>query len=346
MINSLVLSSATFLSASQVIQKEPGITKFITEILGFIINIIYNVVSSFTLANSLGISIILLTIIVRVLMLPLAMKQQKSMVKMQLIQPEVTKIQKKYGDNKDPEVQKKMQAEIQAIYSKNGVNPLAGCLPLLIQLPIFVSLSYLMNNAYLFIGKLGDIYRTIGERIVEIPGIDTILVNIAAPKMQKGVTLNLGQSMEDVLKVVNRFNQDDWASVMGAASSDTVSAINEQLAQLSIIENFMGIDLTAAAGTSWPGVLIPIFAVITTMLSSYIAQKTTTNTNMTDQAKQTQRMMLIVMPLVMGFTTIGLSAGVGLYWITSSVFQTAQQVVVNKHVREQTSNNTDVIESK
>ncbi len=342
MINILSLSSATLLnSSSQLIQKEPGITKFITEILGFILNFIFNIVSNFTLSNSLGLSIIVLTIVVRLLMLPLAVKQQKSMVKMQLVQPEVAKIQKKYGDNKDPEVQRKMQAEIQAIYSKNGVNPLSGCLPLFIQLPIFVSLSYLMNNAYMFVDKLGDIYRTMGESIVQISGIDNILINIATPKLQNGVTLNIGESMADVLRIVNRFSQEDWTTIFSAATPEITNTINEQIAQLNVIENFFGIDLTSNAGTSWPGILIPILATLTTMLSSYIATKTQNTSTMTDQNKQIQKAMIFIMPIVMGVTTVGLSAGVGLYWITSSVFQTVQQVVINKQVRNKTSESSN-----
>lgn len=329
-------------SKSQMIQKDPGITKYITEFLGFFMNIIYDFVAKFTLENSLGLAIILFTILVRFMMLPLAVKQQKSMVKMQLIQPEVKKIQDKYGNSKDPEVQKKIQMETQALYKKHNVSLFGGCVPLIIQMPIFFALSFMMNNAYIFIDKLGVIYENLALLITQIPNWDTTFAAIAAPKTANGIVLDFNY-VSDMQKVINRFTESDWTTMLANAPADVVTSINTQMESLSSIQFFYGIDLTRASGYAFPGILIPIFAVITTMLSSYIMQKISPPQN--EQAKSQQKMMLIFMPLFMGFTTIGLSAGVGLYWITSSAFQCIQQVLINKHVREKSANTTiDIVE--
>jgi YidC/Oxa1 family membrane protein insertase len=82
-----------------------------------------------------GIVIILLTIIVRLLLVPLSITQTRSMVKMQKIQPELKELQKKYKDDKQ-----RLQQETMEFYKKNNVNPLAGCLPLLLQMPVFFAL--------------------------------------------------------------------------------------------------------------------------------------------------------------------------------------------------------------
>lgn len=85
--------------------------------------------------GSYGLSILMLTIIVRTIILPLTLKQYKSSKAMQALQPEMKKIKEKYKD--DP---KKQQEETMKLFQQHQVNPLAGCLPLLIQMPIFIAL--------------------------------------------------------------------------------------------------------------------------------------------------------------------------------------------------------------
>lgn len=91
-------------------------------------------------------SIVGLTVIVRVLLIPLFVKQIHSSRRMQLIQPEMQKIQKKYKGKRDPESQKAQQQEIMALYKRTGTNPFASCLPILIQSPFFFALFQLLNN--------------------------------------------------------------------------------------------------------------------------------------------------------------------------------------------------------
>lgn len=97
--------------------------------LGYIMEFLYN------LTNSYGLVLILLTIIVRIILVPLGVKQQKSMAKTQEIQPKLQALQQKYRNDKE-----KLNEETMKLYQESGVNPMAGCLPLLIQLPILYGL--------------------------------------------------------------------------------------------------------------------------------------------------------------------------------------------------------------
>ena len=112
----------------------------IESILGFILQLLYDLtdVAGF---GSYGAAIILLTILVKMCLYPLTVKQIKSMKAMQELSPKMKKIQEKYKDN--PQV---MQQKIGALYSEAGVNPLAGCLPLLIQMPILMGMYYALFN--------------------------------------------------------------------------------------------------------------------------------------------------------------------------------------------------------
>ena len=96
-----------------------------------VLNAIYGVVGNY------GIALIIVTFLMRIIVFPLTLKQEKSMKKMRDLQPELEKIKEKYKDN--PQELQRRTAEI---YKENGVNPLGGCLPLLIQMPIFVALYY------------------------------------------------------------------------------------------------------------------------------------------------------------------------------------------------------------
>ncbi len=89
--------------------------------------------------SSLGMGIIIMTIFVRVVMVPLYGKQIKSSEKIKLIQPKIDKINKKYEGKKSPENDRKKAMETQALYKAEGINPLAGCLPLLIQFPLLIA---------------------------------------------------------------------------------------------------------------------------------------------------------------------------------------------------------------
>lgn len=91
-------------------------------------------------------SIVGLTVVIRVLLIPLFFKQIKASRGMQLVQPEMAKLQAKYKNKTDPASRQKMQEEMMALYRKHGTNPFASCLPLLLQMPIFFALFRVLNS--------------------------------------------------------------------------------------------------------------------------------------------------------------------------------------------------------
>ncbi|WP_018395053.1 YidC family membrane integrase SpoIIIJ [Bacillus sp. 37MA] len=86
-----------------------------------------------------GLAIVVVTIIIRIVILPLMIKQTKSAKAMQLLQPEMAKLKEKYK-SKDAQSQQKLQQETMALFQTHGVNPVAGCLPLIVQMPIIIGL--------------------------------------------------------------------------------------------------------------------------------------------------------------------------------------------------------------
>ena len=265
------------------IEKDPGfIVGPISKLLGIIINFVFKFVYMITTNHSLGITIILFTIIVRLLLIPLNYKQQKSMYIMQKIQPEMKKIQDKYKGNKDPEVAKKMQMEMTKLYAKHNYNPLGGCLPIFIQLPIFIALYFIMKNAYLFVTDIGNLYTEIANQILATPNYAEVLVPIVQPLVPKGMTIDISQ-LPDMLKAINKFTANDWNAIQSALPTLEISSLLEQK---SNIEYFLGINLAETVGFTFPKVLLAILSGATTFLSSWVISRKTKSDDPTLRMQQ------------------------------------------------------------
>ncbi|MCI4344415.1 MAG: YidC/Oxa1 family membrane protein insertase [Thermoplasmata archaeon] len=113
--------------------------------LGYVLAFFYSLIPN------LGVAIILVTIAVMVVLYPLTAKQAKSMIAMQRVQPEIKKLQAKYKGDKQ-----KLNEEMMKFYQENKINPLAGCLPLVVQLPIFFVLFRVLRTPYQHIPKTGS----------------------------------------------------------------------------------------------------------------------------------------------------------------------------------------------
>lgn len=318
------------------LRKEPGIIVGpISKFFGFFVNLIYEAINffatevfSFGLVNSLGIAIIIFTAFTRICMLPIAFKQQKSMQIMRKIQPKMKKIQDKYkGCEGDPELQRKMNMEMQKLYSENNYNPFGGCLPLLIQFPIFIAIYYIMQNPNEFINIINDLYLELATSIQGIDGYVDAIRPLAVPLVPKGMTIDIANSA-DLAKVLSKLTPENWEVIQSSLNITEGSEIFDLITIKHSIETFLGLNLVETVGWSFPKVLIPIFSGVTTYLSSMLMTKRSGNTdpNMVRQ----QKTMNIIMPIFMVWITTSLPGGVGIYWITSNVFQMIQQVVLNK----------------
>jgi YidC/Oxa1 family membrane protein insertase len=123
---------------------------------GSVFDPLYNAIGAvlaffYSLVPNLGVAIILLTFAVMLILYPLTAKQAKSMLAMQRVQPEIKKLQAKYKGDRQ-----KLNEEVMKFYQENKINPLAGCLPLVVQLPIFFTLFRVLRDTYKHIPKTGS----------------------------------------------------------------------------------------------------------------------------------------------------------------------------------------------
>ena len=136
--------------------------ELITVPLGYIIEMIYNLVQNY------GLSIIIFTIIVKMLLIPLNIKSQKAMKKQQKIQPILAELQKKYAND-----QQKLQTEMMKLYKENDVSMMGGCLPLLIQFPLLIGLYRVIQGPLKYLLHVDFIDTAVVEKIEKIVALMT-----------------------------------------------------------------------------------------------------------------------------------------------------------------------------
>lgn len=310
----------------------------LAKILGVVFNFIFDLVYKVTPVGSLGITIILFTILVRLLMIPLVAKQQSSLKRMQEIQPELQKIQDKYKNKQDPESQRQMSIELNEFYRKHNVSPFSGCLLLFIQMPIFIALWRVLQKAGTYISKLHDLYYNLASQIVSTDGYQEIVKNILSGNKRIKLNDEILASAEGLQSILSQVSTSEWNKL-----SETLGTIsNTLIEQKNSIEYFFGISLVDSPadlikqGLNTPAlivvILFPIMAALTTFLSSKLLSMNNKNNKQkqNDQTEQIQKSMNLVFPVITGMMTYSLPAGLGIYWITSNIIQIIQQYVINK----------------
>lgn len=323
--------------------REPGkIIGPVADLMGKFYNMLFDLLHSNSSVGSLGLAIIIFTLVVKLILFPLMVKQQKSSFKMQQIQPELMKIRKKYEGKTDQMSQQRMAFEMQELQKSNGVSMMGGCLPMLIQLPILYALFYLFQNAYVYVDAIGANYTDIANAIINIPV--SLRMEVFAPYAQDFVDtykkldiikdgFDMSQ-VSDVVMMISFLKQGDWDVILQnlGTSGAELSAL---LAVKNDIETFLTIPLVSSPGFSFPGILIPIAAGATTWLQTKIMNAMNPqNTDPNNPAAAMTKTMLYTMPIMMGVFSITMPAGLGLYWTISNLFGIVQQVILTKYYRK------------
>lgn len=266
----------------------------LAEPLAFLTRIIYNIIENY------GATLIIVTILIRLLTVPLTVMSQKSTAKTQLIQPELMKLQQKYKNDKE-----KLSIEMQKLYKKNDVNPMGGCLPLIVQMFVLFG----------FIRVVYDPLRYILQLSVE--QIDKIKEAVGATAATYQVTL---------------------------CGMDGVKEQIVSLGKKPINFDFLGIDLTRMVKGNETDLLVwvfPVLAVLATVLSAFISKKQMEgNANSNEQAQSMSNSMLTIMPVMTAFFTYTMPIGMSLYWFVSTAAQIIQQTVITKIINKSLEKNT------
>ena len=312
-----------------------------------------------------GIGIILLTVIIRAAMWPLGVSQQRSMRTMQMLQPKMKAIQERYKS--DPQ---KMQQKMMEFYKEHKFNPMAGCLPVLIQMPIFI-LLYTALISPQFISEAGN------SQFLFIKRLDTTLRGTAAPSFDGAFSVSKGDTFTAFKKVTIKMGEEEINNPKILAKNAVkvqgqivpmepidlkidLDDINLKFTQLEKVtgavvdvqnmktrevetvtfEKQNGI-LVSSMPTAQPTdtfnfdvlILIVLFAG-TMMWSQKVMMGMTQAQNQDPMQAQMQKMMGTMMPIMILFMFViaPIPAGVLLYLVVSNIFQVIQTQAINKQL--------------
>jgi len=290
----------------------------IAYVLGWIMNLIYTIFHWIGVQN-IALSIFVFTFIVKTLMFPLTIKQQKFSRLQSRIAPEIQKIQEKYKGKKDEASLRKQQAETQAVYQKYGTSPTSGCLPLLITLPIMFALYRVINNIPDYVNLVREPYAVVAN---EIMSAGTGILSDIVANFEK-LTL---ETVDQVIRTLAVFNTGQWNMLMSKGLGESANAAIESIMK---VNNFFGLSITNTPRWNSFSVLIPLIS----MALQYIQGKQmTVKTDKKTDTPNPMSSMNVVMPIMSGFFCLMLPIGVGLYWIANSLFSIIQQFFVNKYL--------------
>lgn len=300
------------------------------EIFNGLFNLIYTIAGWFTKnpyhVPIIGISVILFTFIVRLILLPMTIKQQKFSKLSSVMNPELQQIQAKYKDKRDQVSMMNMQAETKAVYEKYGTSPTGGCLTMLIQLPIMFALYRVIYKIPGYVTKIKELCGSIADKIMSVEGWYDKYDAISGIAAKESTTRN------QLIDKIYNLSSSNWADVKEAFSGIDFGNTFEQIQGYN---NFFGISLTEAPGwrLSW-ALLIPILAGLTQWLTSKLMENKRPTVGNQDDAQAgmngSLKVMNTVMPIMSAVFCVSFASCIGLYWIASSVVQIIVQLVINK----------------
>ena len=318
-----------------VLTKAGSILGPIATVLGYVMDILFRFTSSFGVFN-VGLCIILFTIVMKTLMIPLTIKQQKTTKLMSVMNPEIQAIQKKYKGKSDQESMQRQNVEIQAVYEKYGTSMTGGCLPLLIQMPILLALYRVIYNIPAYVPSVRVYFDNVvtplmgqadyAQKLQEITNIATA----CGGKLDKFDFTNANRLVDMLYK----FSTAQWGELQALfpAISDV---IGQNAAVVERMNTFLGLNMAEAPGWvpsfAW---IIPVLAAVSQWFSTKLMSGNQPSTSADEENPMAQSMktMTTTMPLFSAFICITMPAGLGIYWIATSVVTIIQQLIVNAYM--------------
>lgn len=290
--------------------------EFFASLFGYLLSFLYNII------NNYGIAIILFTIIIKAILIPLSIKQQKTMKKSTKIQEKMKAIQFKYKN--DPE---KMNQEIMDLYKNEKMSPFSGCLTAIIQLLLLLSIFYLVKSPITYMQK--------------IPAED---INKYITQLQEE-----GKEINKVYPEIDLIREQQWLKEKNPEDNN-VEKLNIQM-------NLLGLDLSKIPQqnmTDYTVYVIPILYII----SSFISIRMTTamqekkkdkekteiievgenqeeqKENEMDAVMQTNKMMSWMMPIMSISIAFVAPLGLALYWLMSNILMILERIILDKAIKQ------------
>lgn len=302
---------------------------FISEIFGYLLDWLYNVF------NNYGIAILIFSVILRIILIPITIKQQKSMKKSAKLQAEMSEIQKKYKNN--PE---KLNQETIELYKREKMSPFSGCLSSILQIVIIFSVFWLVSQPLTYMKKIDkDLIEKYSNEMKESgynsnnSYIQIATIDYAETKYQE---------------IEKQLEQED------VENKEELKQKQDDYNKLRLNMEFLGIDLSKVPTQSlndWRVYVIPVLYVLTSIASIKITTATQKNkqkknivvsedgenneeVDPTEQMQQMSNSMMYMVPVMSVMIAIVAPLGLALYWLMSNILMIIERLVINKIMKK------------
>ncbi len=321
----------------------------VASVMGWIMDGIYKMLDGLFGVQNLGLCIIIFSIIIYLLMTPLQIKQQKFSKLSAFMQPELQKVQKKYQGKRDQISMQKMNEETQAIYQKYGVSPTGSCVQLAIQFPILMALWQVIYKIPAYVGSVKDIFTEAVSHITAVNGYTQLIQNFITDNKMKRVQLIMDGSQatsNSIIDFLYALSPSQWEQLYAMDQFSGFSGVIDTAAhEISKMQNFFGLNIAdqpmtyiKAAFTGGAIILaiaalmIPILSWVTQMLNIKLMPQAVQQDGDQNAMMSSMKMMNTIMPLMSAVFCFTFPVGLGIYWISSAVVRSVQQLLINRHM--------------
>lgn len=281
---------------------------FISSVLGSVIRVIYNLVGQ----NYL-ISLLIFTVLTKLLLFPLMLKQLKSTEGIQRIAPEDKKLREKYKD--DPV---KLNQEITKLYADNKISPMAGCLLPIIQIPIIIAMFYVVKQPLTYIAQMDQ--ATMNTYTAQYLNVEPDQVT---DKIAKQYEINIAKEYNLMdLSITSKISLGDTPK--DAFSKDETKRVSKWTLVIPVLSL--------------------LFSYLSNFITTWLAKRNNTAKNLSEDQAEMQKSMNVMMPILSAYISFAWPLALGVYWLFGSILGIGQQFLIDKLMakdRQQNGNDED-----
>ena len=309
---------------------------FFANLFGYVLNFIYEIVKNY------GLAIIIFSILVKLLMIPMSIKQQKTMKKSQKIQSKMKEIQFKYKNN--PEMLNKATQEL---YKSENMSPFSGCFSAIIQIILLFAVFYLVRSPLTYMKKVDT---SVTDKYTKIIRENDLSTNSAYPEIE------IIRELDNIKELKNKQTETNTDASENQQEKTDLSEINdEELNSLYINMDFLGLNLAQVPTRSsdWKAYIIPILYVLVSIISLRVVNNTNKKNKKDkpeenkdekslakpeddfDPMEQMNKNMNMMFPVMYLAVALIAPLGLALYWLMNSLLMIIERLILNKLLKDE-----------
>lgn len=308
---------------------------FFANLFGILLNFLYDIIQNY------GLAIILFSIIVKIILLPISIKQQKTMKKSAKIQDELKTIQ--FRNKNNPEA---LQKETMELYKRENMSPFSGCLSAIIQIILLLSVFYMVRSPLTYMKKTAN--QPYFKENNNYSRVENTINQNTVSNEENNNEENNNQNKTILEYYSDKISKEEPNGISNYVEIQIIEKYGLEDERVYINMDFFGLNLSSIPSkdfSDWKTYVIPVLYVITTFLSMKLTTQSSKNkkNNETgeenkeeiDMMAQTSKNMTYMMPIIAVSVSFIAPLGLALYWLTNNILMISERLILNKFLKEE-----------